>query len=367
MAKAHRAPMPKNHVNLKEFVLIHNLNVRCKMGAVICQEQDGKEVTIAYWSKTLNPAQRNYCTTHRELLALVESIKAFNHYLAGAPFIVRSDHAALQWLKNFKNPTGMLARWLEKLAPYQFQVVHVKGSAIGHADALSRRPNRPCQEDCKKCSRLEERERISINRVDIENFHLIHKIGSLMDSPPDLPIIHAVSEDGEFGAGLSKQIEEVYSVKKEFREKVQKYKESRGNCPLVAVKRDKRTIINVITKKRYFDKPTPMEVKRSLEDLKRWLDFFKIKEWCLPEFSCGRDQLDYDKVIDFITEIFGKSEMTIYMYHLHGQHCKEDCKRCLQFKIENLRRIYPDENNIKVFWTTIVPDGVEPEQMRKIK
>ncbi|KAK3929192.1 Retrovirus-related Pol polyprotein from transposon 17.6 [Frankliniella fusca] len=47
------------------------------------------------------------------------------------------DHAALQWLKNFKNPTCKLARWLERLSPYKF---HVKGNSIGHADALSRRP-----------------------------------------------------------------------------------------------------------------------------------------------------------------------------------------------------------------------------------
>lgn len=52
----------------------------------------------------------------------------------------------------------MLARWLEKLAPYKFQVVHVKGTSIGHADALSRRPNRPCNINCKKCVRIEEKE-----------------------------------------------------------------------------------------------------------------------------------------------------------------------------------------------------------------
>jgi hypothetical protein len=52
------------------------------LGAVLTQEQDGKEVIIAYWSKLLNSAQRNYCATHRELLAFAESVKAFNHYLA---------------------------------------------------------------------------------------------------------------------------------------------------------------------------------------------------------------------------------------------------------------------------------------------
>ncbi|KAJ1518953.1 hypothetical protein ONE63_011441 [Megalurothrips usitatus] len=136
------------------------------LGAVLSQEQNGKDVTIAYWSKILNTAQRNYCATHRELLALVESVKAFNHYLAGAPFLVKSDHAALQWLKSFKNPTGMLARWLEKLAPYQFQVVYVKGTSIGHADALSRRPQRPCEKDCIKCTKIENLKTLP---VSVEN------------------------------------------------------------------------------------------------------------------------------------------------------------------------------------------------------
>lgn len=104
------------------------------LGAVLSQEQDGEDVTIAYWSKTLNAAQRNYCATHRELLAVVDAIKAFNHYLAGAPFVVKSDHAALQWLRNFKNPTGKLARWLERLAPYKFQ----GGAHEGHS-------NKPCR------------------------------------------------------------------------------------------------------------------------------------------------------------------------------------------------------------------------------
>ena len=138
------------------------------LGAVLTQEQDGVDVTIAYWSKALNRSQMNYCTTHRELLALVESVKAFNHYLAGAPFKVRSDHAALQWLKTFKNPTGKLARWLERLAPYQFQVVYTKGTNIGNADALSRRPNRPCSITCKTCEKLEDKEKqqmdLQINR-----------------------------------------------------------------------------------------------------------------------------------------------------------------------------------------------------------
>ena len=51
-----------------------------------------------------------------------------------------TDHASLQWLVNFLNPCGMLARWLERLSEYDYQLIHRPGSENTVADALSRRP-----------------------------------------------------------------------------------------------------------------------------------------------------------------------------------------------------------------------------------
>ena len=50
------------------------------IGAVLSQEQEGEKV-IAYASKKLNKGQRAYCTTYRELLAVVEFVQHFRHYL----------------------------------------------------------------------------------------------------------------------------------------------------------------------------------------------------------------------------------------------------------------------------------------------
>ena len=107
------------------------------IGAVLSQIQNGQERPLYFWSKTLNKAQKNYCTTHKELLAMVEAILRFHHYLAGAPFLVRTDHASLQWLKSFKNPTGKLSRWIEKLSSYQFEIQYRRGQEQGNADSLS--------------------------------------------------------------------------------------------------------------------------------------------------------------------------------------------------------------------------------------
>ena len=114
------------------------------IGAVLSQIQDDQERVIAYFSKSLSKAERNYCVTRRELLAVVMSIKHFHHYLYGVNFTVRTDHGALTWLMRFKNPEGQIGRWLEVLATYNFEIKHRAGRQHGNADGLSRRPFDPC-------------------------------------------------------------------------------------------------------------------------------------------------------------------------------------------------------------------------------
>ena len=79
------------------------------LGGVLSQIQDGDEKVIAYASRKLNPAQQQYCTTKRELLAVVTFMKHFKHYLLGQEFLIRTDHAPLVWLRNFKEPEGLIA------------------------------------------------------------------------------------------------------------------------------------------------------------------------------------------------------------------------------------------------------------------
>ena len=62
----------------------------------------------------------------------------------GTPFIIRTDHSALTWLQNFKQPEGQLARWLEQLQEYEFTIIHRPGKAHCNADALS---HRHCSKD----------------------------------------------------------------------------------------------------------------------------------------------------------------------------------------------------------------------------
>ena len=134
------------------------------IGAVLSQKQDGVERVIAYGSRTLNKAERNYCVTDRELLAVKYFIEQYKHYLLGRKFVVRSDHQALKWLFSLKDPKNRIARWIEDLSAYDFVIEYRPGRRHGNADAMSRCPNpRECTCDeidtlesmkcgpCKKC------------------------------------------------------------------------------------------------------------------------------------------------------------------------------------------------------------------------
>ena len=110
------------------------------IGAVLSQSQDGTERVIAFGSRSLDKRERNYCVTRKELLAVVHFLRYFKQYLLGRKFRIRTDHAALTWLKRTPDPIGQQARWLEQMEEFDFSIEHRPGTRHGNADALSRRP-----------------------------------------------------------------------------------------------------------------------------------------------------------------------------------------------------------------------------------
>ncbi|KAJ8399002.1 hypothetical protein AAFF_G00416690 [Aldrovandia affinis] len=105
------------------------------VGVILSQPSDSGEQVIAYYSRALSKTERNYCVTRRELLTAIAALRHFWPYLHGARFLVRTDHASLIWLLNFKNPEGQVARWLETLQGYDFELRHRPGRQHGNAEA----------------------------------------------------------------------------------------------------------------------------------------------------------------------------------------------------------------------------------------
>ena len=126
-----------------------------QIAGILSQIQDGHERVISYGSRTLGKAEKNYCITDKELLAIRHFVEHYRQYLLGRTFLVRSDHQALVWLFKLKEPKGRIARWIELLSEYDFSIEYRPGAKHANADALSRCPN-PWECRCSELDNLEQ-------------------------------------------------------------------------------------------------------------------------------------------------------------------------------------------------------------------
>ena len=110
------------------------------LGATQEQQQNEFSRVIAYGGCKLSAQERNYSSTEREALAVLDGIKRFLSYLYGRKFYVITDHHSLRWLMNIKEPTGRLARWSLEIQQYDFEIVHRSGRSNANADVLSTYP-----------------------------------------------------------------------------------------------------------------------------------------------------------------------------------------------------------------------------------
>ena len=133
----------------------------------------------------MNTAEKQYCVTRKKLLAIVRAVKQFHCYLYGRHFTIRTDHAALTWRLKFRNPEGQIARWLQRLQEYDFEIIHRAGLKHNNADALSRQP---ClTNNCQHCDRSEARENqantesVGTVTCDVSTPFTVNSISSLSD------------------------------------------------------------------------------------------------------------------------------------------------------------------------------------------
>eukprot|EP00271_Cylindrocystis_brebissonii_P017890 TRINITY_DN4866_c0_g1_i3.p1 TRINITY_DN4866_c0_g1~~TRINITY_DN4866_c0_g1_i3.p1 ORF type:complete len:876 (-),score=-44.12 TRINITY_DN4866_c0_g1_i3:127-2661(-) len=111
------------------------------IGAVLSMKKDDKWHPIAYESRKLNPAENNYPTHEKELLAIVHALIKWRCYLLGKKFTLHTDSKVLSHaikLHDAQLLEARMARWLMKLSQYDFIIQHIPGKTNRVADPLSR-------------------------------------------------------------------------------------------------------------------------------------------------------------------------------------------------------------------------------------
>ena len=107
-------------------------------GCYLAQEQDGVHRVIGFASMTFSSTQLNYSTLERELTALRWGVKTFKPFLFGVRFVLFTDHQPLIHLHNMKIVCSRIARTLQELSEFDFEIRYTPGHLNTAADTLSR-------------------------------------------------------------------------------------------------------------------------------------------------------------------------------------------------------------------------------------
>ncbi|PFX28682.1 Retrovirus-related Pol polyprotein from transposon opus [Stylophora pistillata] len=128
--------------NYSEPFILHTDASERGLGGALYQRQEGKLRVIAYGSRTLTPAGRNYHLHSSKLVFLAlkwATTEQFRDYLYYAPhFTVYTDILLCTLTSARPNATGY--RWVAELSDFNFTVKYRPGTANRDADALSRMP-----------------------------------------------------------------------------------------------------------------------------------------------------------------------------------------------------------------------------------
>ena len=126
--------------NSKPYIL-HTDASNQGLGGTLSQiGDDGLEHPIGFISRSLNPCEKNYSTTEKELLAAQWCMKKYKHLLFGQRFDLYTDHQALRGIFNNKSDdvSSRIVRLLSKTTDYHPNIIYKKGKDNVVADALSR-------------------------------------------------------------------------------------------------------------------------------------------------------------------------------------------------------------------------------------
>ena len=111
------------------------------VAGVLSQRHEECWLPVAFFSKTMNPAECNYQIHDKEMLAIVKSLEEWRPELQRKRdrFEIYTDHKSLEYFMTTKQLTARQARWAEALSEYYFIIRYRPGKDNVQADALTRR------------------------------------------------------------------------------------------------------------------------------------------------------------------------------------------------------------------------------------
>lgn len=138
----------------------------------------------------------------------------------------------------------------------------------------------------------------------------------------DYSIVHCISADFAFGAGIAKKIDNMFNIKQKLNKNLPNFinelwahKNKDGVCVMTYIN-TKYPIFHLVTKTRYWNKPSYEAIRDSLESLKSILSILEINKIAMPKIGCGLDGLKWYKVSEIIRDVFKETDIEIVVCYL---------------------------------------------------
>ena len=134
-------------------------------------------------------------------------------------------------------------------------------------------------------------------------------------------LAHCVSADFHMGVGVAKQVKTRYptTYPKDVNLKRQ---------PVFAqwIEGERRYVYHLVTKQRYFEKPTYESVKTSLQQMRTHAEWSGVHRISMPRMGCGLDKLNWSEIRSLIKDVFKGSHVAITVYVVPQQNPTPNCE-----------------------------------------
>lgn len=179
-------------------------------GAILSQiGEDGEMHPVAYHSKSMAPAERNYEIHDKELLAIIRALKEYRQYLEGQNHVVDifTDHKNLEYFMGSQDLSRRQARWALFLSRFNFRLHHRPGKLSAKPDALSRRPDHFKEDNDDNKAQIMLKPEMIVKATDTEPKPILERIRQ--HSGKDAVLAKALQQIKQAGlSSLNKDVQE---------------------------------------------------------------------------------------------------------------------------------------------------------------
>ena len=175
------------HPNNNKPFILHTDASNQGIGGTLSQiGEDGLEHPVSFVSRSLNPCERNYSTTEKELLAAQWCMHKYKHFLFGQKFNLFTDHQPLRGIfaNKSNDVSSRIVRLLSKTTDYHPNIIYKKGKDNVVADALSRAIYATSNSTNLDAPPMVDR----LAHIDLETYNRLNEPDSDPPEEPSIPL-----------------------------------------------------------------------------------------------------------------------------------------------------------------------------------